>query len=67
MTESVFVNRDRSKVVEEGSPEAAHKIHLKEAKRLGLLKEKPKAQKVESSTAPSNNGRTRRAVKADES
>ena len=46
MTESVYVNSDRSKVVEEGSPEAAYRIHTKEAKRLGLLKAAPKATKV---------------------
>ncbi|MCA1788442.1 MAG: hypothetical protein LC667_00915 [Thioalkalivibrio sp.] len=46
MTESVYVNRDRSRVVGEGSPEAAWKIHAKEAKRLGLLSEQPKANKI---------------------
>jgi hypothetical protein len=45
MTDSVYVNSDRSKVVPEGSPEAAYRIHTKEAKRLGILKE-PKANKI---------------------
>jgi hypothetical protein len=38
MTESVYVNKDRSKVVDESSPEAAFKIHRKEAEKAGLLK-----------------------------
>lgn len=45
MTESVYVNAARDKVVPEG-PDAAYKIHAKEAKRLGLIKEQPKANKV---------------------
>lgn len=40
MTESVFVNADRTKVVDEGSRDAAYKIHLKDAVRLGLVKAK---------------------------
>ena len=46
MTDSVYLNRDRSKVVEADSPEAAWKVHVKDAKRLGLLKEAPKGTKV---------------------
>lgn len=45
MTEAVYVNADRSKVVDEDSPEAAYRIHTKEAKRLGLLKERKTANK----------------------
>ena len=45
MTESVYVNKDRSKVVDESSPEAAYKVHRKEAERLGLIrKDAPKAE-----------------------
>lgn len=53
MTDSVYVNADRTQVVDENDPKAAYKIHLKEAKRLGLLKEAPKGTKV---VEPSLNG-----------
>lgn len=56
MTESVYVNSDRSKVVEAGSPEAAYKVHVKEAKRLGLIKEPPKGTKVVEPSDPEQNG-----------
>lgn len=39
MTASVYVNRDMSRVVPEGSPEAAFRIHRSEAERRGLLTE----------------------------
>ena len=46
MTDSVYVNRDQTRVVPEGSPEAAYRIHRAEAERRGILspeaKEKPK-------------------------
>lgn len=42
MTESVYVNRDRSRIVPGGDPDAAWKIHRSEADKLGLLKEQPK-------------------------
>ena len=70
MTESVYVNRDRSKIVEEGSPEAAYRLHAKDAKRLGLVKE-PKANKVVEPEQPEPNGDapkrtyTRRATKTE--
>ena len=64
MTESVYVNRDRSKVVEEGSPDAAYRIHTKEAKRLGLLKDAPKGTKVvEPAQEPENGTLTTETVK----
>ncbi|HSW43164.1 MAG TPA: hypothetical protein VLM76_11705 [Patescibacteria group bacterium] len=37
MTAGVWVNRDRTRVVPEGSPEAAFRLHLRDAQRLGLL------------------------------
>lgn len=40
MTAKVFVNADRSKVVPEGSTEAAFSLHVKEARKLGLVSEK---------------------------
>ena len=48
MTDMVFVNADRTKVVKEGSPDAAMQLHRKEAERLGLLKE----SKAKSDDAP---------------
>jgi hypothetical protein len=67
MTESVYVNAARDKIVEPG-PEAAYRIHVKEAKRLGLLKEQPKANKIVESPngdAPAKRIYTRRATKTD--
>lgn len=55
MTEGVYVNRDRTKVVEKDSPESAYWLHLKDAKRLGLLKER-KANKVVEPEQPETNG-----------
>jgi hypothetical protein len=55
MTESVYVNAAKDKVVPEG-PEAAYKIHAKEAKRLGLLTEQPKANKIVEPEQPEPNG-----------
>lgn len=55
MTESVYVNAAKDRVVPEG-PEAAYKIHAKEAKRLGLLNEQPKANKVFEPEQPESNG-----------
>ena len=38
MTAGVYVNADRTKIVPEGSPEAAYWIHETVAARLGLLR-----------------------------
>lgn len=56
MTESVYLNRDRTKIVPEGSPEAAWKVHAKDAKRL--LNEAPKGTKVVEPQQPEPNGDT---------
>jgi hypothetical protein len=50
MTAGVYVNATRTRIVPEGSPEAAYRIHVTVAEKLGLLpragspeaKEKPK-------------------------
>ena len=42
MTAGVWVNRDRTRVVPEGSPEAAFRLHLRDAERLGLQLEEPR-------------------------
>lgn len=39
MSRGVYVTADRSRTVPEGSPEAAYRIHLEEARRLGLLED----------------------------
>lgn len=36
MTRGVYVDRTRTRVVPEGSPEAAFRIHLDDARRLGI-------------------------------
>lgn len=56
MTESVYVNSDRSKIVEEGSPDAAYRIHLKDAKRLGLVADRPKGTKIVEEPKAKSNG-----------
>ena len=38
MTASVYLDKSKSRVVDEGSPEAAWKISVKDAQRLGLVK-----------------------------
>lgn len=43
MTARVFLNAERSAIVEEGSAEAAFSIHVKDAKKLGLLSDKAAA------------------------
>jgi hypothetical protein len=65
MTESVYVNSDLSKIVPEGDPKAAYRIHLDEAKRRGLLDETKANKIVESPNgdAPAKRTYTRRATK----
>lgn len=68
MTESVYVNAAKDKIVQPG-PDAAYRIHAKEAKRLGLLKDKPEATKVIESPngdTPAKRPYVRRATKTDE-
>lgn len=36
MTASVYVNRGRTRVVPEGSPEAAFRVHVNDLARMGL-------------------------------
>lgn len=48
MTAKVYVNRDRTMVVPEGSAEAAMQLHVREAQRLGLVVDedaKPQARR----------------------
>ncbi|MEO5965218.1 MAG: hypothetical protein ABIR11_07110 [Candidatus Limnocylindrales bacterium] len=52
MTARVFVNADRSKIVPEGSTQAAFAIHVKEARKLGLVSAKA-ADEAEKSGDPS--------------
>lgn len=37
MTEGVYVNADRTRIVPEGSVEAAYRIHTSVARKLGLF------------------------------
>ena len=62
MTESVYVNADRTKVVSEGSADAAFRIHRKEAARLGLVKddEEPKQAPRRTLTEPAQDRQVRR-------
>ncbi len=67
MSDNVFVNRDRSKVVPAGSVEAKWQMRRSEAVKLGLLdtEEKPRqARRV--STATSNGTPQRRRTKKSE-
>jgi hypothetical protein len=54
MTEKVYVNADRTKVVSAYSAEAAMQIHRSEAVRLGLVdtEEKPKQVRRTTEDAP---------------
>lgn len=54
MTARVFVNADRSKIVPEGSIQAAFAIHVKEARKLGLVSAKAadEADKPEIEASP---------------
>jgi hypothetical protein len=66
MTAGVWVTADQTRVVPEGSPEAAFRLHLRDAERLGLIKtEKVEApsepEKVEATPQPKPH---RRSVKA---
>lgn len=48
MTAKVYVNADRSAIVPEGSAEAAMQLHVRDAKRLGLVVDedaKPQARR----------------------
>ena len=65
MTEGVYVNAAKDKIVEFG-PEAAYRIHRKDAERLGLLKDEPKANKIVEPDAPVKRTYTRRAIKTDD-
>ena len=62
MTEKVFVNADRSKVVPAGSAEAAMQIYRSEAKKLGLVEseEKPRQTRRVSAEEPAKPQRRRR-------
>lgn len=44
MTAGVYVNADKTKIVPEGSVEAAYRIHVTVAEKLGLLR--PEAKEV---------------------
>lgn len=48
MTDKVYVNADRTAIVPEGSAEAAMQLHVRDAKRLGLIvpDAKPQARRV---------------------
>lgn len=36
MTAAVYLNREKTAIVPEGSPEAAFRVHVRDADRLGL-------------------------------
>ena len=57
MTESVYVTKDRSKVVDEASPEAAFKIHRKDAERLGLIRKDAPAPAPKPAATPRRTAR----------
>lgn len=38
MTESLFIDKTKTRVVDEDSPEAAYRISVRDAQKLGLVK-----------------------------
>jgi hypothetical protein len=68
MTDNVFLNRDRTKVVPPGSVEAKWQVPRKEAVRLGLLESEDKPKQSRRSTATvkaSDNGTPQKRRKSE--
>jgi hypothetical protein len=68
MTDNVFLNRDRTKVVPPGSIEAKWQVPRKEAVKLGLLEseDKPKqARRSTSTTKADTNGTPQKRRKSE--
>lgn len=66
MTESVSLNKARTQVVPDDSPDAAWKIHRKDAERLGLIKPVKDAPTPEPTEVKAPRRATSRAPKRKE-
>ena len=63
MTDNVFLNRDKSKVVPAGSVEAKWQVPRKEAVRLGLLESEEKPVQTRRTTEPQAPQRRRNSAR----